>query len=411
METAGDAPILIDAFSAFTIGIVVYFLGERLTSRVSFLRAYSIPEPVSGGLFAALVVLAVVLFTGREVTFDLTVRDALLVFFFTTIGLNARLSDLVAGGPVLVLLLVVTVGYMVVQTVVGVLGAAVWGLPPQVGVLMGTASLVGGHGTSIAWGPVIAERFGYAGAAELGIASATMGLILASVLGGPIATHLIARHKLAPAPTDGEQPPAEGAQTEVATAADPVTNQGLLRSIFWLNVAIILGISAQEGLEELGVMLPSFVPCLLVGVLLSNTLPRVFPRITWPAGSPAMALVAEFCLSVFLAMSLMSMSLWTLAESVGVLATTMALQAVVATIFIIVVVFRVMGRDYFAVVLSAGFAGFALGATPTAIANMTAVTQRYGPAPLAFVVLPLVAAFFVDLVNSVLIQTTISLGS
>lgn len=144
------APILIDSFGAFTIGIVVFFLGAALTRRIAFLSAYSIPEPVSGGLVAAVLSLCVVLWTGRTVSFDLSVRDFLLVYFFTTVGLNARIADLVKGGPILALLLALTVAFMVIQNAVGAMGAIAFGLPSQAGVLLGTASLIGGHGTAIA---------------------------------------------------------------------------------------------------------------------------------------------------------------------------------------------------------------------------------------------------------------------
>jgi ESS family glutamate:Na+ symporter len=147
-----------------------------------------------------------------------------------------------------------------------------------------------------------------------------------------------------------------------------------------------------------------FVPCLIAGIVLSNTLPRMFPKLEWPANTRTMAVISEFSLSVFLSMSLMSMELWTLASSAGVLVVTVILQALMASAFIIFVVFPVMGRNYFAAVMSAGSTGLMLGATPTAIANMNAVTQRYGPAPLAFIVLPLVSAFFVDIANAFVIQ-------
>ena len=156
-------------------------------------------------------------------------------------------------------------------------------------------------------------------------------------------------------------------------------------------------------------MLPLFVPCLIAGIVMSNVVPKVFPRIEWPSGTPAMGLIQEFSLSVFLSMSLMSMQLWTLAEHASVLAVTITMQAGAATLFIIFVVFRAMGRNYFAAVICSGFTGVTLGATPTAVANMTAVTQRYGAAPLAFIVLPLVSAFFVDLINAVLIQFSLGL--
>ena len=190
--------IEVHSFIAVTLGIVVYILGAQLTEWFPFLRKYSIPEPVSGGLLAALVTLGVVSFTGREVVYDLTSRDSLLIYFFTTIGLNAKLSDLIKGGPLFGIMLVLTIAYMFVQNGIGFLGASLFGLPSQAGVMMGTTSLIGGHGTAIAWGPVVERQYVVAGAAELGIAAATIGLIMASLLGGPIASYLIARDQLAP---------------------------------------------------------------------------------------------------------------------------------------------------------------------------------------------------------------------
>lgn len=397
----------IDALQAVTVAILVYFAGVWLTGRINVLRAYSIPEPVSGGILVALIVWAVVALTGREVEFDLAARDFLLIYFFTTIGLSARFSDLVKGGPILAIMLALTVGFMVVQAGIGIVGATLFGLPSQAGVMLGTAALVGGHGTAIAWGPVVQVTYGVQGAAELGIATATLGLIVASLLGGPIARHLIDRNKLVAPEAEGESFGGD-AFDEPAQHVGPITSAALLRSIFWINIAVGIGLASHEALAEAGIMLPRFVPCLIAGIILSNTVPRLLPRLAWPAGTPAMALVQEFSLSVFLSMSLMSMQLWTLADHALVLTVTITLQAIAAVIFIRFIVFRAMGSNYFAAVVSSGFTGVTLGATPTAIANMTAVTQRYGPAPLAFIVLPLVSAFFVDIVNAVVIRTALS---
>lgn len=402
-------PIEIANFAALTIGIIVYFIGARLAQVFPILSRYSIPEPVSGGLLAALIAALVVWVTGREVVYELAVRDVLLVYFFTTVGLNARISDLMRGGPVLALMLALTLGFMVVQSAIGVLSAVLFGLPAQAGVLLGTASLIGGHGTAIAWGPTIASEYGVSGAAELGIAAATLGLIAASVLGGPIAKYLIESRGLEPEKekAGGMSGPSE---TLVGNPAD-ITHVGLMRGILWIHVAIFIGYMVFESLEAAGVKLPLFVPCLMSGIVLANVMPKLAPRIISPSGTPALSVISEFSLSVFLSMSLMSMQLWTLAGSAGVLTATIALQVAASTVFIVFVVFRVMGSNYFAAVISAGFAGFALGATPTAVANMNAVTQRYGACALAFIVLPLVSAFFVDIANAFAIQWTLWLAS
>lgn len=396
----------IDAFGALTLGIVVYLVGTQLNEKIAILRNYSIPEPVSGGLLTALFFLGVVLVTGRSVSFDLAARDMLLVYFFTSVGLNARIADLVKGGPLLAILLVLTIVCMFLQNAVGAFNAFLWDIPLEAGAMLGTASLIGGHGTAIAWGPVLQDEYGVAGAAELGIATATLGLIVASLLGGPIARYLVEGKDLLKQQQLEDASPVDH---DAVTAKDPISNKGILRSVLWIHVAIAIGYSLHGILSTAGIMLPLFVPCLLTGIVLSNTVPHFFTAIDWPARSASMALIQEFSLSVFLAMSLMSMELWTLASSAGVLATTIAMQAAVAAVFILFVVFPVMGRNYFAAVLSAGFAGFSLGATPTAIANMTAVTQRYGPSPLAFIILPLISAFFVDLANAFIIQWFVSL--
>jgi ESS family glutamate:Na+ symporter len=392
--------IEINSFIALTVGFVVFFVGRYLTKKIAFLSEYNIPEPVSGGIAVALSTWALYSFFSREISFNLSARDALLVYFFTTVGLNARFADLVRGGLPLLLMLAATVVFMFLQNLVGIAAALLWGLPSQTGVLLGTASLIGGHGTAIAWGPTVAETYNVTGAAELGVAMATMGLIAASLLGGPIAKYLVEKHDL-------QSDPNEKAAF-VIVEEDDRDNRfdyvDAIRSLLVANIAIILGYGAHVALQEAGVMLPLFVPCLLAGIVLTNTVPFLFPKFKWPSRTPALALVSDFSLSVFLAMSLMSMQLWTLSGSAGVLITTTVLQAVMTTLFILVVFYRLMGSNYFAAVLSAGFAGFTLGATPTAIANMSAVTKNFGPSPLAFIVLPLVSALFVDLANAFIIQ-------
>ena len=191
-----ESGVRLSTFLSVTIGIIVLFIGKRLTDRLGFLEEYSIPEPVSGGLLVAVILALVFAFTGFEVSFSLEARDILLVYFFTTIGMNARFKELLAGGWPLVLLLGLTLGYLVVQNLVGISVAALFDLPSAMGLLGGSVSLIGGHGTAIAWSGRIAEEHNIANALEVGVACATFGLILASLMGGPIAKFLINRHDL-----------------------------------------------------------------------------------------------------------------------------------------------------------------------------------------------------------------------
>ncbi len=397
--------ILVDDFITYTIGIIVYFIGMRLTDHVAFLRSYNIPEPVTGGVLASFVLLAAYLWTGVEIEYELETRDTLLVYFFTTIGLNARFSDLLAGGKPLAILLGLTLGYIVLQDVIGVLAAQTMGLPNAVGVLAGSASLIGGHGTAIAWAPEIAETYGVPNALEIGVASATLGLVLASLLGGPIAKFLLKRHRISDVETDGMIVGISHEKEDI----ERINHISIMSALLVMHIAIIIGYIINEVLDQIGFKLPLFVSCLLVAILLSNSVPYLFPKMHWPARTKALAVISDFSLGLFIAMSLMSMQLWSIGDLAGPLLILLGLQALATVVFIIFVLFPLMGRDYLATVLSAGFAGFALGATPTAVANMTAVTKTHGPAPTAFIILPLVGAFFVDITNALVIQFFLSL--
>lgn len=399
--------IEVPAFIAVTLGFVVFFLGAFLTRQVAFLRDYNIPEPVSGGLAVAVFTWVFYVITSRQIVFDLAVRDYLLVLFFATIGLNARIADLFRGGKLLLILLSLTVTFMIAQNVVGLVGVRLFDLPAPVSVLVGSASLIGGHGTAIAWGPQIETITGFGAAAEMGIASATLGLILAALIGGPIAKRLIDRNGLQ---SDQSSDPIVGLGfDDVENPGNTIDHVSLMRGMLAAHIAILVGFFVHLAIGETGLKLPLFVPCLLVGILMSNTIPYVFPNLPWPARTKSLAVISDYCLSVFLAMSLMSMQLWTLAELGGPILTVLILQVIMTVGFILFLAFRLMGGNYQAAVLSAGFAGFALGATPTAIANMSSVAKRYGPAPMAFIILPLVSAFFVDLANAVIIQFFVSL--
>jgi ESS family glutamate:Na+ symporter len=346
--------------------------------------------------------------------------------------MNASFADLRRGGRSLVVLLALTIVLMLAQNLLGLTLARSGGLPPATGLLMGTVSLIGGHGTTIAWAPKFAEDYGVANAMEVGIAAATFGLIIASASGGPIARYLIQRHRLvapgaSPATERGDL--SSGPPNGAALASAPVVpaaavsspggqpppqasgggalidSHDFLGAVLAINICIILGSLLQELLRERGLFLPLFVPCLIVGILLSNLLPKPGPKFPfrWPSRTPAIDLIAEISLGAFLAMSLMTIQFWTLVDLAGPLLLILIAQFLLALLINLFLVFPLLGGTYDAAVIAAGFSGFTLGSTPTAMANMTAVTQKFGPSPKAFIVLPLVSAFFIDLLNAVLI--------
>src|SRR6478752_6193039 len=392
-------------FLSLTIGIVVYFAGVLTTQRVKFLQNFSIPEPVSGGFIAVAVISLIYFVFNVEIDFDLTTRDRLLVIFFATVGINARLADLVAGGRTLLVLCVLSAVFICIQNIVGIACALAFGMPSAAGLVMGSIALSGGHGTTIAWAPLIAAEHGFPAAMETGIAAATLGLIIACVLGGPIAKYLIEKFRLQPSSV-------EPRPIELAPEDDkaPIDKRGVMQAMVVVNIAVIFGYLTHHWISEAtSLKVPLFVPCLIMGIVLSNTCPKLFPRWPWPARTASLDLISSYSLSIFLAMSLMSMQLWTLAKIAGPLLVIMAVQTLLAAIYTLRVVFPALGKDYQAAVLSAGFCSISLGSTPTAIATMTAVTKHYGASPNAFVVLPLVSALFVSLINVAVITLFLSL--
>ncbi|MDO6542682.1 sodium/glutamate symporter [Photobacterium sanguinicancri] len=396
-----DGVLHIESFLAVTLGIIVLFVGRRLTQASYWLREFSIPEPVSGGILISITFAILHYATNIDVQFELAARDLLLVYFFTTIGINASLTDLFKGGKPLIILLSITIGYMLIQNITGIGIATLLDQPAAFGLLSGTVSLIGGHGTAIAWAPKIGETFDLDTAMEIGIASATFGLILASIMGGPIAKYLINKHNLTPS-KDEEM----DIGTKQSEPQPKINAYDFLDAVLAIHICIILGAILNKAVASAGLELPLFVTCLFAGILISNLVPASYPRLTgtrWPSRKPAVALIADIALGAFLAMSLMSMQLWALIDLAGPIFVILGAQFIVAVCIAIFVIFPLMGKTYDAAVVCAGFGGISLGSTPTAMANMSAVAQKYGNSHQAFIIVPLVCAFFIDLANALII--------
>lgn len=389
----------LDPLRVLVVAIGVLWLGGRITAKVEGLQRFSIPIAVTGGILCSLIVAALELLAGIEVSFDLSLRDSLLLVFFSTIGLSAKLGTLKEGGRTLAILGGVTLVFLVAQNAIGVSLAVASGQHWGYGLMGGSVSLAGGHGTAITWG-ALAEEAGLAGITALGLAYATFGLIAGGLVGGPIAQWLIRRHDLSEpdAPAHDDSPTADGTPAEEESVS--VTSDQVIRTILLLAICMGIGGELNELLRERGTVLPGFLTAMLVGIVLTN-LADARKR---PVDDGVVDLLGNVSLHLFLAMSLMSMQLTQLAGQFGALALVILAQAVLAAGFAIYVVFRVCGRDYDAAIIAAGYSGLALGATPVGVANMNAVTSRFGPSPKAFLVVPLVGAFLLDIVNAFVIQ-------
>ena len=383
------------------LSILVLYLGFFLNRKISFLSEYYIPPAVTGGLICSVIVAVIYGTADLEIAFDMQIRDVLLLVFFSTIGLSAKLRTLAAGGKALVILVLISAVFLLFQNTTGVLLAMVFGDHPGYGLMGGSISFAGGHGTSIAWGAE-AEEAGLEGATAIGIAFATFGLIAGGLLGGPIAHWLIQRHRLDPGAAD------RAAVVQQESASDDGREGDLfhiLTAILMLAVCVALGDTVNRYLFEQGVLLPGFLTAMAVGIAITN----LSDILKFEIHPVTISKFGEVALNVFLAMSLMSMQLWSLAAAVGPILVVLMAQMLVITVIVVFVVFRIMGRNYDACVISAGFVGLGLGATPVAIANMDALTTRFGPSPKAFLVVPLVGAFFIDILNALVIKFFVGL--
>ena len=387
--------IELDVFGTLTAASLVLLAGRKLVASWGVLNTYSIPEPVVGGLVVALLMWLLHSTAGVQVNFDKTLGPPLMLAFFACIGLNADLPSLLRGGRPLVVFLAVVLGFLVLQNLTGVGLAVLLGQSPLVGLLAGSISLSGGHGTGAAWGAVFVERYHLAGAKEIAIASATFGLVLGGVIGGPVARHLLAK-----------TPGAAGSHQEPTLFEHPaevrlITAPALIETLALISVCLLAGQHIARALAGTFLELPAFVCVLFVGVVLRNGLAAagkytVFER--------AVSVLGNVSLALFLALALMSMRLWELSSLALPMLGLLLGQTVLMAAYAIFVTFPVMGRNYDAAVIAAGHCGFGLGATPTAIANMQAVTDRFGNSPLAFLVVPMVGAFFIDLANALVIK-------
>lgn len=402
-----------DAFMTIVAAVAVLLVGYVCVNKVSILKKYNIPEPVAGGLVAA--VITYILFKSSNITvnFDTNIQQIFMLMFFTSVGLSASFVKLKEGGKSLLVFLVCVIVFVLLQNVVGISLATVLGLDPLIGLITGSVTLTGGHGTAGAWGTIFENEHGVQGAIVLGMASATFGLIIGGVIGGPIAKFLIRRYQLAeeiPAATGrNEAPPSAQTapfefpeKTRLITADDAVKTMGMF-AICISFAYFMTGVAKGQWFE-----LPSFVWALMCGVVLRNILEhglkvQVFDRCIDVFGNASLAL--------FLAMALMSLQLWLLADLAGPLVIILIVQTIFLALYLYFVTFRVMGKNYDAAVLCAGQCGVNLGATPTAIANIQAVTNTYGPSHKAFLIIPLTGAFFVDIVNAFVIQLSIGILS
>ena len=385
-----------NTYETLALAGFVLLLGYFLVKRISFLKNYNIPEPVVGGFLVALILTVLYQGWGLSFTFDTNLQFTMMLVFFSSIGLSANFARLIKGGKPLIIFVIAATLLISVQNFVGVGGSVLFGIDPAYGLIAGSVTLTGGHGTGAAWAGKLTELFHLEGALELAMACATFGLVSGGIIGGPVARHLLGKMK------HGENPESDDVDDvqeafEHPTYQRKITTRSLIETITMMTCCLLIGQFLDAHTKGSVIELPTFVWCLFTGVIIRNSLTHIFK---FNVADSAVDVLGNVGLSLFLAIALMSLKLWQLAGLALPVMAILAIQVVLMAIFAVYVTYRIMGKDYDAVVLSAGHCGFGLGATPTAVANMQAVTSRFGPSHKAFLIVPMVGAFFIDLVNA-----------
>jgi len=405
----------LDLIQTVAFAGIVLFVGYGIRRVIPFLARYNIPAPVIGGLLVAVIILIARRYEVTLFQFDTTLQSPLMIAFFTSIGFGASFSLLKIGGPQVVLFFIVATVFAMAQNVLGVLLAMLLGMHPLFGVLSGSVTLTGGPATGLAFAPLF-EQAGVPGAATIAVAAAMVGIISGGMIGGPIATYLVERYRLIPRQT---QPAPVMAQTaanivedqmrEPASATpsgEDIETYALLKSLVVILVAMWIGSWVSQGFKALGVTLPAYIGAMLVAAVIRNfddltKRINLSQRVIDDVGSAALAL--------FIVMALMTLKLWELAGLALPLLIILAAQVALITIACFWPIFSLMGRDYESAVIAGGFCGFMLGTTANAMANMRALVERYGPAPRAFLVVPMVGAFFIDFTNALIITACLNI--
>lgn len=374
------------------LAVIVYYLGKFIKGKIYFLEKYCIPAPVVGGVIFAILTLILRITGVLMITMDTTLQSVFMLVFFCSIGFNARMKFLAKGGIQLVIIVALVAILCIIQNGVGAAIVSAFGMDPLLGVAIGSVPLIGGHGTSAAFGPLI-EEMGVASAATASYAAATFGLVAGCMIGGPIAKARINQLKNKSLFTE----------STTTSLSDEKTSKLLNGEKIMLAVALLLicvgfGTIISDVLNKL-MTFSAAVGSLLAGCILRNICDA--KNVQLP--DEEIQITGDVALGIFLAMAMMSMQLWVLADLAIPMIVTLLVQTVIVGLFAYFVIFNFLGRDYDAAVMASGTCGFGLGATPNAIANMNAVTDVYGPALRAFLIVPVVGSMFADIVNSTII--------
>lgn len=398
----------VGSIESFLLAIFVLLLGHFINSKISFLSKYKVPEPIVGGLIVAIIT-TILHFQNITLEFELPLQQILMLLFFTSVGLSASYTQLIKGGKKVFIFLAVASIYIIIQNAVGVSLATMLGLNPLLGLVAGSITLSGGHGTGAAWASTFQENYGL-NTLEFAMAAATFGLIVGGIIGGPIAQRRIQKHNLESEYGSGDKH--HDSFPDVVTynnsEEEEVSARRVVETLFTMLVCVVGATYVEKWVGTFGISwlkIPDFVYALFLGVIITNIF-ELSGR--YKLNTETVDILGTVSLSLFLSMALMSLKLWEIFGLAVPLLIILCIQTIILGLFAYNITFRVMGSNYDAAVITSGHCGFGLGATPTAVMNMGSIVTHYGPSPQAFMVVPIVGAFFIDIVNLIIIQGYLS---
>ncbi|WP_188733035.1 sodium/glutamate symporter [Oceanobacillus neutriphilus] len=394
-----------DQVTTIFFALAVYMLGTFLNNKIPFLNKFCIPAPVVGGLLFALIITFLRGFDILIINLDTSLQDLFMLTFFTTVGLGASFKLLKIGGKLLIIYWLACGFLALAQNVIGVSIAKLLHLDPLIGVMVGAVSMEGGHGAATAFGTTI-EDLGVDGALSIGLAAATVGLVAGGLIGGPIVKYLMNKYQLKPTETEEISDAAMGNVNQQATK---INSKSFMMQVFIIVFCMALGTYLGDSFTALtGFVLPGYVGAMFVAVIIRNIIDRISGNVIQ---MKSIGIIGDITLGIFLSMALMSIQLWEIVDLALPLLLIILVQVIFIALFSIFILFKMLGKNYDAAVMIGGFTGHGLGATPNAIANMDAVVSQFGPSRKAFLVVPLVGAFLIDVFAVPIIITTINLFS
>ena len=394
--------INLDIFETMALATIVFYIGLYLRKKVKLLSKYCIPAPVIGGLLFAVLVLSLRITNMAMINLDITLQSVFMTAFFTSVGYTASLKVLKKGGIKVGIFLALAMVLVVLQDVLGAALATLFNLDPLLGLCTGSIPMVGGHGTAGSFGPLL-EEMGVAGATTVSFASATFGLVMGSFIGGFVAKNLIERKNVdTPKHSEDHSLPLSDFHEDNQAI---LCHKRLMNGVAWIFLAMGIGSIISKFIQDLGLTFPSYIGAMVAAAVIRNICD--FRKVELE--DKEIETIGGISLSFFLAMALMGLKLWELFDLALPMVFMLIAQALLMGLFAYFITFRIMGKDYDAAVFASANCGFGMGATPNAVANMDALTAKFGYAPTPYLVVPIVGCLFIDFVNSAVITLFINI--